>query len=200
MITEKSPTTVRLTRDRILDVARQHFARQGYRNASLSEIAADLGVVKGALYYHITGGKRELLESVMGREDERMISAMRAAAEAESDPGRALAAALEAKLTCLRELTDLLGVGREISEEIATVLTERDREFTRRERELLDTLIARGEESGTFRAIRPRAGAVAAIQATCQALEIDAIYDNVPVSERPFDAMVDLILRGLEKR
>lgn len=200
MITEKNQTAARLTRDRILDVARQHFARQGYRNASLSEIAADLGVVKGALYYHITGGKRELLESVMGREDARILAAMTAAAAAETDPGRALAAALEAKLTCLRELTDLLGVGREIGEEIATVLTERDREFTRRERELLDQLIARGEESGAFRRIRPRAGVVASIQATCQALEVDAIYDDVPIPERPFDAMVDLVLRGLEAR
>lgn len=192
----------RLTRDKILDVARRHFARFGFRKASLSEIAADLGVVKGALYYHLPGGKRELLESVMAREDERLIAVMAAAAEVESDPRRALTAAIEAKLVFLRELTGLLDVRREVGEEIATLLFERERDFSRRERQLFEQILERGHQAGTFRDVQPRGAAAAAIQAMLRALEIDEIYDPPRADRGPrlIDAVIDLVLHGLERR
>jgi AcrR family transcriptional regulator len=40
------------TRDRILSVALNLFARQGYATTSLREIADELGVTKAALYFH----------------------------------------------------------------------------------------------------------------------------------------------------
>ncbi len=199
MISEKSIT--RLSRDRILDVARRHFTRFGYRKASLSEIATDLGVVKGALYYHVPGGKRELLDAVMSREDERMIAAMSEAAEAAADPREALVRAFQAKLAVLRELKDLLGVRRDVSEEIRTILVEKDRDFTLRERALIESVMERGVRSGTFRDVQPRAAAAAAIQVMCQALEVSEMYE-APDGNTPsrLDAMFDLVLLGLVTR
>ncbi len=192
----------RLTRDKILDVARRHFARFGFRKASLSEIAADLGVVKGALYYHLPGGKRELLEAVMAREDERLIEAMASAAEAEGDARRALTAAIEAKLVFLRQLAGLLEVRREVGEEIAALLFAREREFSRRERDLFEQLLQRGFEAGTFRDVQPRSAAASAIQAMLRALEIDEIYEPVQAERGPrlIDAVLDLVILGLERR
>jgi AcrR family transcriptional regulator len=40
-----------LTRRRILDVAADEFARRGYSNVTIEEIAAAAGVTKGAVYY-----------------------------------------------------------------------------------------------------------------------------------------------------
>ncbi len=192
----------RLTRDKILDVARRHFARFGFRKASLSEIAADLGVVKGALYYHLPGGKRELLEAVMAREDERLIAAMADAAAAEDDARRALTAAIEAKLVFLRQLTGLLEVRREVGEEIAALLFAREREFSRRERDLFEQLLQRGFEAGTFRDVQPRSAAASAIQAMLRALEIDEIYEPAQADRGPrlIDAVLDLVILGLERR
>ncbi len=201
MLNEKS--IQRLHKDRILDVARRHFARFGYRKSSLSEIAADLGVVKGALYYHVPGGKRELLEAVMAREEERLIAGMQEAADTEGNPGLALQRAVEAKLTILRELKDLLGVRREVGEEIAMLLSEREREFNRRERALYEQVLERGEARGSFRAIHPRTAAAAAFQAMVQALEVAEIYageDGGPVGQGLLEPVFDLVLRGLEIR
>jgi AcrR family transcriptional regulator len=48
------------TRERILDVALDLFARKGYAGTSLREIAAELGFSKAALYYHFPS-KQDIL-------------------------------------------------------------------------------------------------------------------------------------------
>jgi AcrR family transcriptional regulator len=48
------------TRERILDVALELFARKGYAETSLREVAAELGISKAALYYHFES-KQDIL-------------------------------------------------------------------------------------------------------------------------------------------
>jgi len=201
MTTEKS-IHARMTTDRILDVARRHFARFGYRKSSLVDIAKELGVVKGALYYHVPGGKRQLLELVWAREDERMYELMTSAAAAHDAPDEALVAAVEAKVRHLRELSDLYAVRRDVGFELATVLREGERDAKQRERELLETIIARGETAGAFREFRPRAVAASAIQALVEAMAAADIYDAPQGTDghRLIDAVLDLLLSGLKRR
>ncbi|HEX5465200.1 MAG TPA: helix-turn-helix domain-containing protein [Candidatus Limnocylindrales bacterium] len=49
------------TRERILDVALDHFSRRGYAATSLREIAQELGITKAALYYHFQSKEDILL-------------------------------------------------------------------------------------------------------------------------------------------
>ena len=128
------------------------------------------------------------------------MAAMVAPANDQQDPRLALPAVFEAKLRVLRELKDLLGVRREVGEEIAALLAERDRDFTRRERALIEDILARGEAGGDFREIRPRAATAAAIQAMCQALSVAEVYEDGSSAPRLIDAVFDLVLRGLEVR
>ena len=51
-------------RDEILSSALRVFARRGYRQAGVDEIAADAGYSKGALYWHFSG-KEELLLALL---------------------------------------------------------------------------------------------------------------------------------------
>jgi AcrR family transcriptional regulator len=52
------------TKQRILDTARELFARKGVQKTSLQEIAAELGITKPALYYHF-GSRDELVRSIV---------------------------------------------------------------------------------------------------------------------------------------
>lgn len=52
------------TRQRILDVAQELFARQGVRNTSLRQISDRLGITKPALYYHFAS-RDELIRSII---------------------------------------------------------------------------------------------------------------------------------------
>ena len=57
------------TKERILDVALELFAQSGYLGTSMSDIAKQLGITKGALYKHYTG-KQEILDSIVERMNE----------------------------------------------------------------------------------------------------------------------------------
>ena len=66
------------TRHRILGAATQLFARRGYGEASVSDIAAEAGVSMGALYHHFTS-KEELFRTVVDehlRADLREIASL----------------------------------------------------------------------------------------------------------------------------
>src|ERR687892_922150 len=60
-------------REELLAAALRVFARRGYRQAGVDEIAAEAGYSKGALYWHFSG-KEELLMALL---DERIDAPMR---------------------------------------------------------------------------------------------------------------------------
>lgn len=63
----------REAREELLGAALRVFARRGYRQAGVDEIAAEAGYSKGALYWHFPG-KEELLLALL---DERIDAPMR---------------------------------------------------------------------------------------------------------------------------
>src|SRR5918911_4430094 len=54
----------RAARDELLTAALRVFARRGYRDAGVDEIAAAAGYSKGALYWHFSG-KEDLLMALL---------------------------------------------------------------------------------------------------------------------------------------
>ena len=54
------------TKERILETALALFARSGYLGTSMSDIAKQLGITKGALYKHYMS-KQEILDSIVQR-------------------------------------------------------------------------------------------------------------------------------------
>ncbi|ORB84000.1 TetR family transcriptional regulator [Mycobacterium kansasii] len=52
------------TRQRIQEVARELFLRQGVQRTSLQDIADELGITKPALYYHF-GSREDLVRSIV---------------------------------------------------------------------------------------------------------------------------------------
>ena len=52
------------TKAQILAIARDLFARQGYRGTSIADIARELGVTPAALYYHY-GSKADVLDAIL---------------------------------------------------------------------------------------------------------------------------------------
>ena len=54
------------TKERILETTLELFAQSGYLGTSMSDIAKELGITKGALYKHYTS-KQEILDSIVER-------------------------------------------------------------------------------------------------------------------------------------
>jgi len=62
--TRKARAQGRAARDELLTAALRVFARRGYRDAGVDEIAAEAGYSKGALYWHFSG-KEDLLTALI---------------------------------------------------------------------------------------------------------------------------------------
>jgi AcrR family transcriptional regulator len=69
-----------VTRRRILDAAMEQFARHGYAQATLSDIAASAGVTSGALYYYFDN-KPALIRSLFEEHTREVVARFSAAAE-----------------------------------------------------------------------------------------------------------------------
>ena len=84
------------TRAALLDEATRLFATRGYAGTSLEDVAVASQVTRGAVYHHFDG-KQALFEAVLGRQEERAMAAVLAAATA-PDPWDAAMLALDAFL------------------------------------------------------------------------------------------------------
>ncbi|AMJ59398.1 TetR/AcrR family transcriptional regulator [Bosea sp. PAMC 26642] len=78
-----------LTRQRILEGARQVFLLNGFRGASIDQIAAEAAVSKGSLHYHF-GRKEDLFRSLVAEEAARIAQALPSIDPDEPDPCSAL--------------------------------------------------------------------------------------------------------------
>jgi AcrR family transcriptional regulator len=68
------------TRELLLDAAAMVFARRGYHEASVEEIASEAGFSTGAVYSNFAG-KEELFLALADREVEKQVAEIRAVAE-----------------------------------------------------------------------------------------------------------------------
>ncbi|MFC7387442.1 TetR family transcriptional regulator [Sphaerisporangium rhizosphaerae] len=95
------------TRRRILSIAQELFAEQGYAGTSIADIAGRLGTSKAALYYHFAS-KAEIIEALMA---EPLLAYQRladAAISGRADAGELLGAVIDTTAE-LHTLIDLIG-------------------------------------------------------------------------------------------
>lgn len=88
-------------RDELLEAAARRFATRGYEGTSIRDIARDVGMLPGSIYYHFKS-KEELLVAVHEKGVQQVMEAVRRAVEkAGDDPWTRLTAAAEAHLEAL---------------------------------------------------------------------------------------------------
>jgi AcrR family transcriptional regulator len=72
-------------RERILDAALGVFARRGYREAAVDDIAAEADTSKGGVYFHFPG-KQAIFLALLDRSARMLLSRIVERIEAETDP------------------------------------------------------------------------------------------------------------------
>src|SRR5215216_2498682 len=82
------------TRQRLLEAATRVFARRGYQQATLQDIANEAGFTIGAVYSNFSG-KEELFLALADQEVEERVAEIRAVADAAERGERPAAAAAD---------------------------------------------------------------------------------------------------------
>ena len=140
------------TRQSVLDAAAHLFARRGYADTSMSDIAAEAGIKAGSVYYHFAS-KDELVYEVLRfgtahsfehtrTEVERLGSGASAAAQ--------LRAAIHAQLDSLHSLGDYASAGLGIVEQAPRAIRKKQYANQRHYGDYWHQLLGRAEAEGAL--------------------------------------------------
>jgi len=152
------------TRTRILDIARDLIAAQGYSSTSIAQIAEKLGTSKAALYYHFKS-KEEILDALLGEPFE----AMKDLRDACTRPGAKPEEVLGGLIDCISGPGSCLA----IFENDPSVLHEwaQRNKLDEEWKKVITALV--GPKPTTANVIKARAAIAAAKQGTFAALELN---------------------------
>ncbi|MGF1238966.1 MULTISPECIES: TetR/AcrR family transcriptional regulator [unclassified Streptomyces] len=192
-----SPTTETLTAERILAATEEVLRRHGPAKATVVDVARALGVSHGSVYRHFRT-KAALREAVTKRWLDRTSDALAGVAAADRDPEERLRDWFRTLFAAKRHKAgddpELFATYSVLAEENGEAVGEHVDELTGQ----LTGIVEAGVATGAFTAADPAATAQALFHATgrfhdpCYAREWTR-----PGVEDEFDAVLDLLLRGL---
>lgn len=107
--TAAEETRGRSRRQQILEAAARHFSSAGYHATSMRDIAGDVGVLVGSIYYHFES-KDALYIAVHGAAVDMMTEALLAALEGVTEPWERLEVAAAAHCEALNGDNAFVGV------------------------------------------------------------------------------------------
>lgn len=151
-----SSATYQKRRKEITDAAVQVFNRLGYKGASLSAVASELGVDRATLYYYFSS-KEQLFDEIVRTVLETNDTLARRIANSKADPGRKLRELIVALMVSYAEHYPLLFIY--IREDLAHVSDRRSgwsqhmRGLNRSIEDSLIAIIEQGHRSGSLRKI-----------------------------------------------
>jgi AcrR family transcriptional regulator len=188
---------IRLDRNKILDVCRAEVAKHGFRKASLTDIARHLGVVKTALYHHFPGGKRELMNALIQREEDIVLHEMRETLKVKEDPKKMLRNLILAKLTHFHRLRDLFDVIIDVGEEVANIYYEHKTAFHSAELGIIQSVIKTGQELNIFRPSSNVMRLASSIQSVLHHLELPLVFNSRKDMEKEVDELLAVLFYGI---
>jgi TetR/AcrR family fatty acid metabolism transcriptional regulator len=183
-------------RERILTAATRTFARHGFFNAQVADVARAAGVAAGTVYLYFRG-KDDLLISIFERTMRAAIADGRAAIEG-LDPESRLRRIARLHLERLGADRDLAVVFQIELRQTTKFMERFSTTFLREYLGIIRDVIADGQAGGTF-----RAGVNATLAAKALFGALDEMATNWVLSPRNYDLsadadpVVDLILNGV---
>jgi AcrR family transcriptional regulator len=192
----------REAREELLSAALRVFARRGYREAGVDEIAAEAGYSKGALYWHFSGKEELLIALLEERIDARMRD--RFALLASAPPER------DMSVEASREFARMLSETREVLllEREYWSLAIRDPElrarYCERQEELRDALAAgieaRARHLGTQELPMPAEDVARIVMSIIGGLGFDELIEPGTVRPELLGEALAIIYAGLVSR
>ena len=187
----------------ILDAAIRVFARQGFHNCRVSDIAAEAGVAYG-LVYHYFRSKDEMLNEVFSERWSLLLAASEEADRSGGSPREKLAAIAGFIIDSYRHDPELMKV---IIVEVTRAANSFGRTHLpeiRQAYDLIEKIVADGQREGTFREDVDAAFASMLFYGAIEQLLSGWIFDVVPSEEEDFARahafVVETICAGLEPR
>jgi AcrR family transcriptional regulator len=142
-------------RDELLSKAAHLFRMKGYHATTMKDIAAELDILPGSLYHHISS-KESLLVEIMQRGIEVLLERVRPVVLSSCDPATKLGDIVRIHVQAIAEYPDVLTV---FLHEVKSLPPEKQGQqlHLRDEYEhLIKRVVEEGQAQGVFRQMHPR--------------------------------------------
>jgi AcrR family transcriptional regulator len=133
----------------ILEAAQKRFAIYGVEKTTMQEIADDLRLVKGSLYYYFPD-KETLFKAVIETEQAEFLKVIEEDIETIKEPSKALKKYVLNRLSYFRKLVNLSRLRAESLDEYRPMITESMVKFREKERNIVKKIFDRGNDTGEF--------------------------------------------------
>ncbi len=187
----------------ILDSAIRVFAREGFHNCRVSDIAGEAGVAYGLVYHYFTS-KDEMLNELFSERWSLLLAASAEADAGDGTPREKLAAVAGFIIDSYRHDPELMKV---IIVEVTRAANSFGRTHLpeiRRAYEAVEKIVADGQAEGAFRSDVDAQFASMLFYGAIEQLLSGWIFEIVPGSDNDFDQakglVVEAICAGLEPR
>jgi AcrR family transcriptional regulator len=141
--------SVKSKQQEILEAAQKRFAVYGIEKTTMQDIADDLNMVKGSLYYYFPD-KENLYKAVIEAEQTEFLRMVGIDLGNITDPSEALNRYLIARLSYFRKLVNLSRMRAESLSEYRPLIYESVAQFREKEIEVVQKILEKGNSTGEF--------------------------------------------------
>ena len=188
-----------ITRNSIVEVAREIFAQYGFRKTTMNEIADGVGKGKSSLYYYFSS-KEDVYRAVIEKEADTLKNKLIDAVEGVDEPVEKLRMYVVTRMEILHEL---INFHQAINSEYLTnidFIQKMRKKYDNEEVTILKSILQFGADSKTFR-IEDVDLTALAVSTALKGLETPLLASQNEISiELRIDRILQILFFGIVKR
>ncbi|MDF1575528.1 MAG: TetR/AcrR family transcriptional regulator [Bacteroidales bacterium] len=187
-------------RANIVGVARRIFTRNGFRKATMEEIASASNMGKSSIYYYFKS-KEEIFRVVVEYEATMLKERLKRIINRNDSPPERLRAYILFRLHHIRTLENFYAALNEETLSQMSFILDIRRNFEVEEQELVSKILRDGMEQGFFQLSSSKIGAIA-ISTMMKGLELPLLLSEVHKKDRQelMEDLIRVLLYGILKR
>ena len=187
------------TKEQIIKVARQIFSKFGFQKTTVDEIAKAAHKAKGSVYYYFKN-KEELFQSVVEKEFQTLRTELIKAIDAGGNAKEKMTNYIKVRMKTLNELSNIYNVLKNDYLNYLNFIEHIREKYDNEEIVLVKSILTTGVICNEFD-IEDEEQTAFAIVTALKGLEIPLIINNkYSKLEQRLDFMINILIRGIEKR
>ncbi len=135
--------------DTILQIAQKRFGLYGFEKTSMKEIASDLGMSKGSLYYYFPD-KEHLYKAIVEKEQKEFFDVLDEKISCIDDPGEMLREYVQIRFKYFKSLLNLSRFRVEEFAGIKSIMKNSIQQFKESEMDFIRNIFKNGSKNGIF--------------------------------------------------
>lgn len=195
---ENSMVDIEKTKNEIIEIARDIFARFGFKKTTMEEIAKAMKKAKSSLYYYFQS-KEEIFHMVLEQEANVLREKIEKAVGQEDTPQGKLRAYILTRMRGLKQLANFYSALKDEYLENYKFIERLRKKYDEEEAEMISKILKEGINKGIFE-IKDLDMTTLAILIALKGFEVWIFQGNTRWTEKDIDNLLDILLYGIVKK